>query len=413
MAKYGDMDRILASLKRWQRRYRFAEYADDQISQRWAVKPPGALYEEKLFPVGPAKSTLRSVMVFKPDEIGDVVCSLPALRELKRGLPDAKLYLICQDKVAPLLERTGLFHQISSIQVKMRFLRFPFFSLEKCLRHFDVKEFDLSVYLRTYPIYFSEFLKLPSRAFLHPHDPHLPSRSPYQVPIASWNEPLPHQTLQMLRLVSPLTGKAYSFEDVSYPGFQWTAEDREAISLCFPKKQPKRFGVIHPFAKYEVRRYPIEYWRALIGKLRSEFDLEWVIVGGGENGTIENLPGVLQMQGKLNLTQTAYLLSRAAAFLGTESGPSNLAGALGVPTVTLKGGQSFTAEWAPLGRSLVLRAPVPCSPCHRRACPGYGLVCLTSLTPEKVFPDIAFFLKRALSKGGPGHRETAAEIPLG
>lgn len=55
-------------------------------------------------------------------------------------------------------------------------------------------------------------------------------------------------------------------------------------------------------------------------------------------------------------------------------------------------GNSLPVEWAPLGDSLVLRAEVPCSPCHRSVCP-YELECLRALTPARVARPAVDFLR--------------------
>ena len=79
----------------------------------------------------------------------------------------------------------------------------------------------------------------------------------------------------------------------------------------------------------------------------------------------------------------------AALAFGSVSAAS---AALGTPTVTLMSGNSLPVEWAPLGDSLVLRAEVPCSPCHRSVCP-YELECLRALTPTRVARPAIDFLR--------------------
>jgi ADP-heptose:LPS heptosyltransferase len=52
-------------------------------------------------------------------------------------------------------------------------------------------------------------------------------------------------------------------------------------------------------------------------------------------------------------------IARAAAFLGTDSGPAHLAGIIGVPTVALFG-PSDPTRWRPLGArvSVIRREPM-------------------------------------------------------
>jgi ADP-heptose:LPS heptosyltransferase len=256
--------------------------------------------------------------------------------------------------------------------------------------------FDAAIFLRTHQAGFRRFLSIPADAHVHPLDPRMRSTSPYQAPISRWGDVRAHQVLQHFQIVSLLTGRTYSFADVEYPQLRWTDEDARAPALVFGEDVPPAYLVVHPFAKEETRRYPPEYWPALLRVLVDELDVPVVVVGGPEDPPLPQARGLLQTQGRLTLMQTAFLISTASAFVGNLSGPAHLSGALGCPTVTLMGGNSLPVEWAPLGDSFVVRADVPCSPCHRTHCPGYGLACLRALTPERIAPDVLGFLRERL-----------------
>jgi len=394
MKKTKGLDSWLERLKRLERRYYLADYQDERLRLKWLEKPPAAPFEERVFPVLPEPASIQSLLIFKPDDIGDAVQALPALVELRKQLPKTRLFLLCQQKTAPLFERTGLLDEIVAMEVKMRGRRFPSLPLEKSLAQFSVPQFDAAIFLRTYPVFFSYFLKIPAKAKIHPADPRLVSDSVYRMPVTQWGETRLHQSLQLLEIVALLTRRVYTFADAVYPKMQWNDEDRKSLSLAFVGEKPKHFFVIHPFVKDETRRYPEEYWVPVLRYLRSKFSATPVIVGGPEDPKISGLEGMVQTQGQLNLMQTAHLISESNAFIGNESGPAHLAAALGKPTITLMGGHSLPAEWAPLGKSLILRADVPCAPCHLRTCPVYGLACLKELRPERVLPEIESFLLR-------------------
>ena len=383
-------DRIHQALKRAQRRYLIADYEDLRLRERWLRGEPGAPFEERTFRVSPDLDAVETLLVFKPDEIGDAVYALPALAELRRHAPRARLFLVCRPLTAPLYERAGLVDEIATFEPGSRLARSRR-RLAAALEGLSARDFDLAVFLRTYPATFREFRALPARALLHPLDPRLRSSSVYRAPVSVWGDRRRHMALQLLEIVALATGKQYGFDDVAFPELAWTEDDRRALEVVFGTDEPGRFGVLHPFAKEETRLYPGEYWPPLVDALR-ELDLPWVVVGGREDGRLPEAPNVVQAQGRLGLMQTAYLLSRASAFVGNISGPAHLAAALGTPTVTLMSGYSLPAEWAPLGDSLVVRADVPCAPCHQATCPVYGLACLTELRPERVAPEILAFL---------------------
>jgi ADP-heptose:LPS heptosyltransferase len=384
-------DRIHQALKRAQRRYLSADYEDLRLRESWLRGVPEAPWKQRTFRVAPDLGSMATLLVFKPDEIGDAVYALPAIVELRRHAPRARFFLVCRPATAPLYERAGLFDEISTFEPGSPYLPAGR-RLRAALRRLSAKEFDLAVFPKTNPATFREFLRVPARARLHPLDPRMRSSSVYRAQVSMWTDRRGHQALQLLEIVSLATGRSYSFEDVRFPPLAWTDDDRTAPELALGAPTPGPYAVVHPFAREETRRYPAEYWPRLLELLGRELDLTWVAVGGPEDGALPELPGLVQAQGRLTLTQTAYLISQARAFLGNLSGPAHLAGALGVPTVTLMSGASLPAEWAPLGDSLVLRADVPCAPCYRATCPVYGLACLTELRPDRVAPEIMAFL---------------------
>jgi len=400
-------DRIYQGLKRAQRRWLAADYAELRLREGWLRPPPDAPFGEYVVSVVPDQSAIGSVVVFKPDEIGDAVYALPALAELRRQLPQARFFLLCRNLTRPLYERSALFDEIATFEPGSK-LRPNVSTLRRALGQLSVREFDLSVYLRTNPTTFRRFMRIPARARLHPIDPRMRSTSPYQAPVSLWTNERRHQALQLLEIVSLLTRRSYSFADVRFPTLQWTDEDKLATERVFGAGDPPPYLVVHPFAKEETRRYPQEYWPPLLQTLVDEVGLALVSVGGPEDGSLPELPGLVQMQGRLTIGETGYLLSRAAGFVGNLSGPAHLSAALGTPTVTLMSGNSLPVEWAPLGDSLVVRANVPCSPCHRRVCPGYGLACLRELTPERISEPVVSFLRARVS-----HNQPAAPVQTG
>lgn len=394
-------DALYQALKRLQRRYLLADYEDLRLLRGWARAEPSAAFEERVFPVQPQPGDVRSVLVFKVDEIGDAVQALPAIAELRRCLPAARLFCLCRPLTKPLFERTGLFDEISAYEPGSRLVPARR-RVAAALKRFSQQEFDLSVFLKTYPATFHEYLSVPARLRLHPLDPRLRSRSVHRARVSLWGDERRHQALQLLEIVSHVSGRSYSHADVAYPELRWTPEDEAAVEAVFGKGEPPPFVVVHPFAKHETRRYPPEYWPSLLAALACELrGVTWVSIGSGEDGPLPPVENLVQAQGRLTLMQTAFLLTAARGFVGNISGPAHLSAALGTPTVTLMSGYQLAAEWAPLGDSLVIRADVPCAPCARSTCPLYGLACLRELTPERIAPEIAAFLKERVEARRP------------
>ncbi len=330
----------------------------------------------------------KTILVFKPDDIGDAVQALPAIAELRSTFPQAKLFLFCQKKTKPVYLASGLFDEIVDLDVTFKFVRFPVLNLKQALSGFSVKQFDVAIFLRTYSSYFKYFKKVPAQVLLHPKDPRMKSTSKYQVALSMHGKTVSHQSLLMLELVSLLTRKTYTSEQVSYPKMEFG-----------PLTKRPNHIVLHPFAKYETKRFSENAWKELLLSLIKTYpQLEWSTIGGKEDPKLDLPFKVKQLQGSLSLDETGNLLQSSLAFIGNESGPGHLAAALGIPTLTLMGGHSDPNEWAPYGYSFVIRNSVPCSPCHRRVCPGLGLICFEKMTVLNILKSVENFIHDAQTK---------------
>jgi len=101
---------------------------------------------------------------------------------------------------------------------------------------------------------------------------------------------------------------------------------------------PPRFAALHPFAASRSRCLPLPEWTALALALQSR-DLPVLWIGtAGELDELRSLrthpPGTYVDQlGDGSLSTTAAALSLASLFVGHDSGPLHVAGALGVPVV--------------------------------------------------------------------------------
>src|ERR1041385_4703156 len=69
-------------------------------------------------PLAPARwdwSPVRKVLVIRLRSIGDTVLTTPSLFALRRFLPHAKIHILLEDWVAPLLDGSPLIDQVISI----------------------------------------------------------------------------------------------------------------------------------------------------------------------------------------------------------------------------------------------------------------------------------------------------------
>lgn len=100
--------------------------------------------------------------------------------------------------------------------------------------------------------------------------------------------------------------------------------------------------------------------------------------------TVENA-GVtcINFAGKTALPRFIEMAAACEVYLTNDSGPMHIASALGVPTVAVFGATDDVATGPTGDRSRVVREPVECSPCLLRECP-IDHRCMTRVTATRV-----------------------------
>jgi len=93
-------------------------------------------------------------------------------------------------------------------------------------------------------------------------------------------------------------------------------------------------------------------------------------------------PALVIAQPEATLAELKALVARASLLLTNDTGPRQIAIALGRPAVVVMGPTDPRHTAHHLERQRVLREEVACSPCHHRVCP-IDHRCMTRLAPER------------------------------
>jgi heptosyltransferase-3 len=133
------------------------------------------------------------------------------------------------------------------------------------------------------------------------------------------------------------------------------------LASASPKPRLDRL-VIHPGSGSPKKNWPPRYWVELLAKLMPAFDEVILVSGEADTEVTRSLvpmlpPNKLQLFADRSLWDLAGELSRAALFIGHDSGVTHLAAAAGIRTVALFG-PTDPMIWAPLGDHVtVIRSP--------------------------------------------------------
>ncbi|HKJ03433.1 MAG TPA: glycosyltransferase family 9 protein [Longimicrobiales bacterium] len=134
---------------------------------------------------------------------------------------------------------------------------------------------------------------------------------------------------------------------------------------------------LFPGSNATARRWPVERFAAVARTFLDRGVGVAILGGAGERALTAAVAagarGAVDLGGETDLWGLAAILSLCDLVVTNDTGPMHLAGAVGVPTVTLWG-PSDPGEVGPPGprHVRVTGATLPCKPCFKNACPRSG-----------------------------------------
>jgi ADP-heptose:LPS heptosyltransferase len=307
--------------------------------------------------------SVRRVAVLRALQLGDLLCAVPALRALRAGLPTAEITLV---GLGGAREFAGRFHRYLDA-----FLELPGFpglpeveprvhEIPGFLARAQEARFDLAVQLHgsgsvTNPL--TVLLGARRNAGFYQPGRFCPDEDLF-VPYPNEG----HEIRRLLRLPERL-GMPLQGEELEFP---IRDEDRDDLRRAAPDLSQGDYACVHPGARFESRRWPVERFAAVADAL-AERGVSVVLTGSpAEAGLTARVAAaarapVLDLGGRTSLGALAALLDGARMLLSNDTGVAHLAAALRLPSVVVVT-TSDPGRWAPLDRDLhrvVLRPDDP------------------------------------------------------
>ncbi|MBS1100918.1 glycosyltransferase family 9 protein [Gluconobacter sphaericus] len=339
--------------------------------------PPGALLS------GPVKS----ILVLRTDQLGDVAASLPAMARLRRLFPQAHVTMLLQKSNVPVARASGVADEY--LDLTLRYdpkteRRYLDAEADAHLRtQLRGRSFDLAIDLS--PGAESQPLLLLCSAR------HRVGFKPEQFPFLDFGievisrerinrKPIISHTAHVELLVSAL-GQLMDQRRETVPR-------REPVSPQLDSKLPI---IVHSGARHPINRWPIENFLQLCGALAAASGREILFfaddhaLDDAARVRCSELPGVTLME-CLSMDAFDALVASAALFVANDTGPKHLAAARGVPVVSIAIPRLNWQEWGQNQGGVILSRAVPCAGCglnNRDAC-GRDAACITTISVETV-----------------------------
>ncbi len=343
---------------------------------------------------------VERILIIRLDLIGDLLFSIPAIRNTRRRFPDALLDVLVTPNTAPLLAECPYVDRVHTLDAHT-LTHFPgIFSPNRwrqawrLIRALRARRYDLCLSLYGAP---AATISLLSGA---PHRAGFADEAPpgsFSLKVAGSRLPQDRHEAHCALAVAQAAGAATTPDRME----AWvSAADRTWAEATLPTASGALWVACgHGARNGYAKRWPRRHWVALIDQLH-QAGYRAVLVGGPDEA--DEAARIVQackkpplaLTGKTTLGQLAAVLAHCALMIGSDSGPLHLAAALGTRVVGLYGPTSWV-RYGPFGQpDGVRRHPIFCSPCYRPetgqpATCRYGTVeCMEKLEPRQVLAGV-------------------------
>jgi ADP-heptose:LPS heptosyltransferase len=335
---------------------------------------------------------VRTILVQRADQLGDLVCSVPAVRRLRQLFPDARLVGLVSTANAALAGATGLFDVIETIQFEEspaeRRRVMPVEAQADLRRRLHDHAFDLAIDLGEGDE--SRALLLLSGAkFLYGFKDR---NAPWLDAGLDFNA---HDPINGIELIPPSRKMLLLIEGLGAMARGAAAPmpnpDRAPL-VQFGIGSGDRYVVIHAGARLAYSRWP--HFDALIEMLLEGTELKIVLfsddstkarAAAERHGRANRLHVVA---GLIDFAAFDALLAHCSLFVGNDSGPKHLAALRNAPVISLHMARLNWSEWGQEMTGRIISRRVPCAGCaiglDGEDC-GKGFACLVHIRPEEVF----------------------------
>ncbi len=331
------------------------------VHNRWKTPKPNFLlarYKRGVhLPPGISAQDLKPfrILIRSSNWLGDAVMSVPAVRAIKNGRPDAQVTIAAPAKIAPMWK---LIPKVDAIISLPNASLLPVLSLLKRRPAFDVAILfpnSLRVALESW------LSRIPRRIGYHGHW----RRWLLNQTVSETRKPAPpeHHSLRFLRIARECGAETSTILDS-------TSDIQTAVA-----HQPLKIG-LSPGAEYgPAKRWLPECFAEAATKISAQSSAQWILFGMKNDAAIGDQIAAaigdhcVNRIGRTTLDQLINELRECRLLLTNDTGTMHLAALLGVPVVAIFGSTEPRLT-GPLGNGhIVLRHHVECSPCFLRECP--------------------------------------------
>ncbi|MDW8298753.1 MAG: glycosyltransferase family 9 protein [Anaerolineae bacterium] len=315
----------------------------------------------------------KTILLVRPDHIGDAVLTMPAIRMLHAMQPQARLIALCGAWSAEVFAAYPEIDQVITLPfpgfargTPKGALWSPYLQAWRAARHLRRVEASAALIFRPdhwWGALLAKWAGIPQRIGYN-----LSNVAPFLTQAVPYREA--HCVLENAALVAHWLGKPIP-QQLNAP-FPFT-EDDTAYVRSLLGDDGAHYAVIHVGAGSPYKTWQAESWAYVADRLVEKLGVAIALTGSErEHGAAAAISAHMRraapysLLGETNLSQLAALYAGARVVLGADSGPLHIAVSVGAPSVHLFGpaDPNRFGPWGDSGRHAVLTAELACRPCR-------------------------------------------------
>ncbi|HXS14570.1 MAG TPA: glycosyltransferase family 9 protein [Candidatus Saccharimonadales bacterium] len=297
----------------------------------------------------------HSIGIFRALQLGDLLCSLPAIRAIRKTYPFSKITLIGLPWAKEFINRFPFYID--------NFVEFPGFpgipekAFDKDGFHKFIQNtsFDLLIQMHGNGRIINNVIKkIPAKYRLGFAEKQKETSNELYLKYPEHQ----HEILKWLKLIQAI--KIVSRNVVI--NFPCTKQEEKESELIREKFQLKNFIIIHVGARDKKRRWKTEYF-AMIADLLGHLGYQIVFTGTDSDASLvkdvqkKMMTESLDITGYTSLGTVASLLTYSKLLITNDTGISHIAAAVKAKSIVIFSEFSSLEQWAPLNTDLHIAIP--------------------------------------------------------
>jgi ADP-heptose:LPS heptosyltransferase len=313
-----------------------------------------------LIPFIQIQSLMSKVLIVRFSSIGDIIQCMSVVGGIKHQWPDAELHWVTRSDMASLLKIDPRIDEIWEYDKKSGFGKLLKLFVQLRKQGFT-HVYDAHSNIRSTILWWVFKLGFSPAKWVTRRKDRLKRLLLFSFGINLFPKPF----RSFVSFQKPLNKWGVTLFDSSFNGWRFPEAVVEKVEALLHPSNSTDLIVLVPSAAWELKRWPVSYWQALVGLLPTQ---RFVVLGGPADVFCADIAAVapdrvVNLAGKTSLMESFYAVYKAGYVISGDTGFLHAADLFDKPGQAIIGPTAFGF---PSGAKMItMEVDLPCRPCTK------------------------------------------------